>query len=724
MFPLLPKLPTPAAFTLALLLFHLLFTVLGLGATLILIPARLSRYVLIFAPLIGLCVVSWLGWQSLWLGFAGTNASAAIISIIACSLLLVPLFRMKSRVAIPDSFNREMLIALGIALCGAVALSIPAIVEPHLTTVSAGNNDVASYALTERFLMLHSIREHPGNIGEYLDVARHLTSTVFGVFFSTAMAGSLLGLETYQLQNVSVSAFVLWGGLVLYVLARELFKFRAISSLILLAGFSFSELVIYLALHGFKAQLAAMALAGSIYCWMVPMLGRDCAPTAHELVGAMLLTWGLAAAYPHMPPFVFVPLALYSVALAFEAKSVRRLRWPALSAAAVLAGAAALSPFMAQNMYRYAVLMKDVTAGWFLPWVSPTALLGVTGTSAFSHFRWPLETLLALLAAAVILAGLVVTRRRERDVFLVAVSFVAVIGGAYGYLVISGRNESGLGGYKSFKLLTFFAPVLWCSALLVLREPHPRPLVRWSQGVLAVALVAGNLIAGGRLIKSVTANHASVSRPLAGLLKLEADPRITSINIVTPSFWESMWESTFLFHKPLYHRLTTYYPAQPLRGEWTLEDGFDGILKLEPCQRGQDIRVNERFFVSPNGIPGVSASWDRGWHDSERTHRWTAEQVASIRIRSRSRGRITITMAYSPLNDHNQIAARLNGERLADCSRLHRCQMDARLEEGDNLLDLVSTLAPERPDNGDSRRLGISVSEIAIVETGCGISSR
>jgi hypothetical protein len=66
--------------------------------------------------------------------------------------------------------------------------------------------------------------------------------------------------QSYELQNVSANAFALWSGLAVYVLAREVFRFRTVGALFLLAGFSFSELA-YVALHGFKAQLAAMTLA-------------------------------------------------------------------------------------------------------------------------------------------------------------------------------------------------------------------------------------------------------------------------------------------------------------------------------------------------------------------------------------------------------------------------------------------------------------------------------
>lgn len=721
---LLSQLPTPAAFIIALLLFHLLFTVLGMGAALLLAPPRLSRYVLVFAPLVGTCVVSWLGWQSLWVVRSGTNATAPILSLVACLPLAFSLGRAKTRPRLSDLLDREVLIASGIAMCGALALSIPAMVGPHLTTVSGGNNDFASYGLNERFLMLHSIHDRPGNIGEYLDIGGHVTTTVFGVFFCSAMAGSLLSLESYQLQNVSTAAFVLWGALVFYVLARELFKFRPASAMLLLAAFSCSELIGYVALQGFKAQLAAMALTGGIYCWLVPAVGRDSPPSGRELAGATVLTWGLACAYPHMLPVVFLPLAFHSTAVAARARSIRRLSWPVVTFAVVLGAVAILSPANAQNIYRYALLMKDVVAGWFLPWISPASLLGISGRSAFSHPGWAVDGLLAAVAAVAIVAGLISTRRREPDVFLLALGFVIVIGAAYSYLVMGGRSQSGLGGYKSFKLLSFFTPILWCSGLLLLREPERDAPLKWSQRALGVALLLGNVIAGGRLIRSVTAHHASVSSALVDLMKVERDPRVTSLNLVSPEFWDTMWETTFLFHKPLYRKHATYYPAAPLRGEWTLEERTDRILAVVPCHRSEEIRINERFVAVSDGGAPLSAQWGGGWHAPEGTHRWTAESVASVRVDSRSRGVVRIALAYHALDARDRVRARMNGEWLGECAQPDRCSIEAKVQEGANSLELVATLPPAAPGNGDPRRLGIDFSRISIAETGCGISSR
>ena len=200
--------------------------------------------------------------------------------------------------------------------------------------------------------------------------------------------------------------------------------------------------------------------------------------------------------------------------------------------------------------------MKNVAAGWFIPWISPASLLGLDLHYFFQRPPWPATALLALVAAAIVAIGLLATRIANRDVFLVAVSFLVTIGASALYLAITGREGSLLGGYKSFKLVSFFEPALWCSFLLVLREPHPVLSRRRLQQLLAIALVAGNAIAGVRLTKAVAAVHASVSREFSDLQKLEADPRVPSINILSPEFWDNMWETTFLFHKKLYHLLS------------------------------------------------------------------------------------------------------------------------------------------------------------------------
>ena len=722
--PLFSRIPTAVAFGAALVMFHLLFTGLGLGATLILLPRRLSRYVLIFAPVAGFSLTSWLGWQMLWFGAAGTNSSAPIIAVVASAVLVIALVTRSGRAIAANALSRDVLASFAIAACGVLALSVPAVVEPHLTTVSGGNADVASYALTERFLMLHRIDDVPGNITDYFGVGGHIQSTVFGVFFCSAAAGSLFGIESYQLQNVAIAAYVLWTSLALYALAREVFQFRERSALVLVAGFSFNQLVLYLGFQGFKAQFAAMAIAGSLYCWMIPILRQERLPRIRDLAGMTLLTWGLSAAYPHIVPLMFLPPAVYVLALAVQARSIRPLRTPLFAVAIVLTGFIALSPARARAAYQYAILMKNVAAGWFIPWISPASLLGLDLHYFFQRPPWPSTALLALVAAAIVAIGLLATRIANRDVFLVAVSFLVTIGASALYLAITGREGSLLGGYKSFKLVSFFEPALWCSFLLVLREPHPVLSRRRLQQLLAIALVAGNAIAGVRLTKAVAAVHASVSREFSDLQKLEADPRVPSINILSPEFWDNMWETTFLFHKKLYHLNRTYYPQSPLRGEWLLDDRSDRILGVERCNTQDRIVVNQRFTALREGTGVLTAEWDRGWQVHERTHRWTADRAASIRIRSPGHQQIRIETVATPLNPANTVALLVNGMQLAACSGRGECDASATLGEGENVLEFVSPLPPERPGNGDVRELGVDFSKIVIGEANCGLSSR
>jgi hypothetical protein len=210
-----------------------------------------------------------------------------------------------------------------------------------------------------------------------------------------------------------------------------------------------------------------------------------------------------------------------------------------------------------------------------------------------------------------------------------------------------------------------------------------------------------------------------VTPAIADLSRLEADPRIPSLNLLGSDWWATMWATAFLFHKVLHHAHPTYYPASPLLGEWSLEDDFHPILRVQSCQRLAALRINDRFTAVPSRENDVSADWATGWHGDERTHRWTAEQVASIRVRSRAQEVVKLGLEYTALKAVNPFAVRLNGTQLGMCDRALRCDLAVALPGGDNRFDFVSTRPPEKPDNGDPRRLGIAFSAITIAETGC-----
>lgn len=310
-------------------------------------------------------------------------------------------------------------------------------------------------------------------------------------------------------------------------------------------------------------------------------------------------------------------------------------------------------------------------------------------------------------------AGIILVRRQGSEVFLLASVVVGVIGGLYLLLLF---RQSDI-GYKPFKLLTFFSPILWCCLLLILRRQHARGLLATVQVLLALALVTGNGIRGVQFIRWVDSHHQYISAELADLTRLEADPRIASINIETSNFWTNMWETIFLFHKPLHHKISTYYNKSSLSGEWTVleRNGGDRILRVQRCE-AETIVVNDRFAA----VRGAElfADWGLGWQGDEQTHRWTAEQTSSIRLIASRAEAVRAQLAYYPLKSSNRLSVRVNGRFVMDCPP-QTCSFEMKLDPGETSLELVGSGLPEVPPMNDDRRLGFSLSEIRLAQTDC-----
>jgi len=200
------------------------------------------------------------------------------------------------------------------------------------------------------------------------------------------------GLEATSSRNVSISAFALWGGLVFYVLARELFKFRqrAPSSSSLASP---SANIIYIALQVSRHsspgwRLPVASIAGSFRC------SRGRRPTGRELAGAMLLIGALRLHTPHAARRL-PTLAFYSISWNF-----RQTRFAGYSGrrfdSGRIAGVFALSPSGGKHR-SVCGLMNDVVAGWSCP--------GFAGSFAWCHRQQRIsalavafEAMLAVLA--------------------------------------------------------------------------------------------------------------------------------------------------------------------------------------------------------------------------------------------------------------------------------------------------------------------------------------
>src|SRR5205807_2021708 len=109
-------------------------------------------------------------------------------------------------------------------------------------------------------------------------------------------------------------------------------------------------------------------------------------PSWREIVGGIVLLSAISLTYPHMVPVVLVPLAVYALATAMTDRTVRALLMPVLIASIVVAATIALSMQRALTVYRSTLVLKDVVAGWFVPWFSPAAVFGLAGKSSLTQY--------------------------------------------------------------------------------------------------------------------------------------------------------------------------------------------------------------------------------------------------------------------------------------------------------------------------------------------------
>ena len=139
----------------------------GLGFTLLILPESLRRYTLIIAPWIGYCYVVLACWPVFYYGGHINRNTSRSILIAPVLCLVIELFRKRRQKLWQAILYGPTLAALGITAAAFVVLSIPAFWNTHyLTTVSLGNNDIASYAANTRYLAEFARHSKEGFVGQ------------------------------------------------------------------------------------------------------------------------------------------------------------------------------------------------------------------------------------------------------------------------------------------------------------------------------------------------------------------------------------------------------------------------------------------------------------------------------------------------------------------------------------------------------------------------------
>ncbi|HZN94053.1 MAG TPA: hypothetical protein VFB81_15175, partial [Myxococcales bacterium] len=593
------------AFAICFLAFHLALALMGYGAALLLLPWVLKRDALIFAPVFGFCVLGFSGWHLMFVGPPGTDRYWPWMLLIGAGLTAAGCA--VHRRILRQTLHRDVAWLSLFAAIGACFLASPMTRQPHLTSISQFNNDVAHYAAIERLLQERKGDTHAGPDDPFslIPTAR---AAVTSVYLGTAAQSSAMGVHVYQLQQTNIAVYLFWGAMLAGLFALRVLHFSRPGAMLvtLIAGLGNSTL--FTAWNGYKSQLAAMALLMALFTVVLPALeGENDEPPGSRLPAAIALGLGLSLTYQHMLPLVWGVLGVVGMA-----HVLRRRSWGHLGRVALVLGGAllvmvAVSPGRAQivvDYFQQMATLKEV--GWFLPWMTPLTFLGLSGEGLFQvgPRGWAEVVLPALGFAGLLFWGFRRTLARDRPVAVSAAAILATVLGGYLVLCITGKTNGVLGGYKSYKLVTFFYPALLACALLAFRELTLRSRT-WRERVwlgAAVALGVGVVLASAASVRGMRGTPYVVRPEMVALEEVERDPRVESLNLTAPEWWEQMWQTAFLVNKRLYHQHATYYPKRGLEGQWTVEKTqalepavTEDVLWQAPADPAEIIPVNARY---------------------------------------------------------------------------------------------------------------------------------
>jgi len=623
-------------FILYSLLFYVLFLFLGLGLTILFSPKRLRKYTIFLSPLIGYCLLTLTGWFFYSLNFKGTDDYYYWILLLALFLLIGAIIKIWKQNFLKELFSRELIIPIMIAIIIFLAVAFPSLQQKELTTTSLGNNDVIFYTVASKIL-----KEIPKNDAPDIIDPSAICEGALGASINTAFFCSVAKLDPYQVQMISLYVFFIISLFLTYILAREVFTYTSFAANIIILLCGLSSLLYYVIFNGFECQIIAVPLMLLIMLCNIAAVRANKFKDAIRYVPFLILPlWGLSLTYSHMFVIIYGLIVPYVLLSYWKNRKVTKLlNWAAINCIALLV-IVCLSPQRPQLIITMTSIMGSVTAGWFMPWIIPQKLYGITPflipdpmadallqLNQLSNLQNYIGITVAISAIfiAVIISGFVKLFKRDMENFLLsATMFILIFIGALilSFLNIS-RNNGGFGGYNQFKLISFFLPVLLLSSFALFRDitfnmhsilqspvksSHHYVGIRKNTLYLLIiaALVISNCMSAGVMVYTTTKTAFVISPDIINLQSVRNNKEIKSINIPADyrGIWNIMWEAYFLLPKKLYFEQSTYYAATPLNGEWNLIRNNAGAPVLTSPASGASVSGTSVTF-SWTALTGV-----------------------------------------------------------------------------------------------------------------------
>jgi len=567
--------------------FFALFLFLGFGLTVLLTPDKIEKHALFLSPVIGYAYCTLAGWYFYSLSSRPADLYAPLILIPPALLLPFALLRLKKRRAFPTVFSRDLLPPLLIALAVYLLVTLPMLRYPGFTCLTLGNNDIAFNSLVARV-----IKEFPKSEYHRIDffwppslVKDHIAFAPFGTYFISAFMSSVSGLEVYQVQMFLLYVFMAVSVLLTFPVARETFGYQPLGAGFVSLLVGLNGLTHYVVYHGFQHQAIAVPLVLALLLIVTRLVKT---PAWKDSFFLILLFWALNVTYIHMLFISLGFLAIVLICLFFRSDSHRRAYQVFCLIVFSLTVMILLAPTRFDGSLHFLVWLMKATsteAGWFINLPSFTKIVGVTPFPkelCLRHYLFgahlKLQDFSAFLMGWVtfllIIEGLFRFLKKDRPAFLRNAFCLFGIGLTALVLAFQGRTDQGWGGYKAFKLLSFFLPVLLAASLGFLRDMTLRFRDRREEllGLFMLALLLFNLNTATKTVQRMIWLTRPILADTVALSKLRGLPARDSINIPQEStWWNILWETYFLAPRKLYFEQGTYFmPSRSLDGEWWL----------------------------------------------------------------------------------------------------------------------------------------------------------
>lgn len=380
-------------------------------------------------------------------------------------------------------------------------------------------------------------------------------------------------------------------------------------------------------------------------------------------------------------------------------------------------------------IYKQLALAK-AQSGYFLGFLSPERLLGLLGSDIYSSDTQSggAFVLMAVITVIAALGAWQAWRASHRELALLLAPLLVTYAFAAYIFFGSSLETRPYASYKAFKPLGVYLPVFFC--LVFAAWWH---LVRSAgklQAAFAVLAVGSVLAAEARtstlLIKRMRETEAVVTPDMIDLLKVDADPRIKSVNLFTITPWPCLWHTYFLMNKKLFLHTSWYARPKSLPvGDYDLLEPQNTDIAAPRAAAGstgkEEVQyLNPSYSLAHAGTKvRLAVEVGTGWWGKEPTHRWTGASGNSYTItvncdRDGARAHL-IGVWYLPIRDDDKVTLTVNDQPVAVTHSTAQLKSQSfTLAKGRNVLVFNHTVPPGPPSSHDPRTLMVAWQEIFV----------